>query len=472
MALSLVNNVSSLTAQNNISKTSGMLSNSLERLSSGLKINRGADGPAALVISEQQRAQIAGLKTALDNTNKAVAMVQTGEGALNEINRLLVKVRGLALDSANNAVNDANALAANQAEITNALQSIDRIANSTQFGTRQLLDGSSGMKGIASDEDVTVLKTDSTAVAGTYAVNVTTVGEKANITAGSAQNTALAADETLTLNNVSIKLTAGMTQAQVISTINGYSNQTGVIADNGGTGGATRLISRNFGTAAKISVQSNVAAGNDSSGFGTTRIEDQGVDIAGTIGGVTATGLGNTLTGTGSAKGITISLAASGAINTVTGAQGNVTVLDNSLVFQLGANFGQSAKVALDKSDTSALGLGVSTATGYANLAAIDVRNGAQAAQDALKIIDQAIADISTQRGRLGAFQANTLQSNANNLQTTLQNTTAAESVVRDTDYAEEIANFTKYQVMMQAGQTVLGNANQMTQLVAALLRG
>src|SRR5436305_6174333 len=117
MSLSITNNVASLTAQNNLSRTSGMLSTSLERLSSGLKINRGADGPASLVISEEQRAQIAGLQTAIDNTSKAVSVVQTAEGALNEINSLLVKARGLALESANSGVNDANATAANQAEI-------------------------------------------------------------------------------------------------------------------------------------------------------------------------------------------------------------------------------------------------------------------------------------------------------------------------------------------------------------------
>src|SRR3954454_9457816 len=111
MSLTIANNVASLTAQHNLNRTSGMLSKSLERLSSGLKINRGADGPAALVISEQQRAQIAGLKTAIDNTSKAVALVQTTEGALNEVNSLLTKIRSLALDSANGGVNDATALA-------------------------------------------------------------------------------------------------------------------------------------------------------------------------------------------------------------------------------------------------------------------------------------------------------------------------------------------------------------------------
>src|SRR5436305_6476667 len=117
MSLSITNNVASLTAQNNLSRTSGMLSTSLERLSSGLQINRGADGPAALVISEQQRAQIAGLQAAINNTCKAVSMVQTTEGALNEINRLLVKIRSLALDWAKTGVDDPSAQAANHAEV-------------------------------------------------------------------------------------------------------------------------------------------------------------------------------------------------------------------------------------------------------------------------------------------------------------------------------------------------------------------
>src|SRR5438445_9382761 len=151
MSLSVINNVASLNAQANLNRTSSMLSKSLERLSSGLKINRGADGPAALVMSEEQRAQIAGLQTAINNTSKAVSMVQTTEGALNEVNTLLVKIRSLALDSANSGVNDSNALAANQAEVANALATIDRIAVNTQFGTKKILDGSAGINGTTDD---------------------------------------------------------------------------------------------------------------------------------------------------------------------------------------------------------------------------------------------------------------------------------------------------------------------------------
>ena len=135
-----------------------------------MKVNRGADGPAALVISEKQRAQIAGLTTAIDNTEKAASVVQTAEGALNEINSILVKIRSLALDSANAGVNDEDAFAANQAEIENALETINRISENTQFGEKRLLDGSAGVTGTADDADVSFLKASSKTSAGSYSV--------------------------------------------------------------------------------------------------------------------------------------------------------------------------------------------------------------------------------------------------------------------------------------------------------------
>lgn len=473
MGLTITNNVASLNAENNLSRTSNMLSKSLERLSSGLKINRGADGPAALVISEQQRAQIAGLQTAIDNTSKAVSMVQTTEGALNEINSLLVKVRSLALDSANSGVNDSNALAANQAEVANALSTIDRIAANTQFGRKKVLDGSAGLTGSTDDTDVTFLKAGTTSPTGSFAVAVTTAAQRANTTAGTAQSGALAADETLTVNGVAIKLTAGQTQAQVISTINTYTGQTGVVAEVG-AGSATRLRTNNYGSNAKITVQSNVAAAATSSGFGTTAASVTGVDVAGTLGGFAATGNGNVLTGSAGAgaAGISVSfaLAAGSTTTSVTGAQGNATVTDNSLTFQIGANANQTVKVAVDNATTTALGLNVA-GTQFANLNTIDVQSQS-GAQDSIKVIDQAISDITNLRGRLGAVQQQTLESNANNLRTTLENTTAAESVIRDTDFAAETANFSKSQVLMQVGTQVLQNSKQIDQLVLSLMRG
>lgn len=468
MSFSIANNVTSLNAQNNLSRAQSSLTQSVERLSSGLKVNRGADGPAALVISEKQRAQIAGLKQAIDNSEKAVSLVQTAEGALSEINTLLVKIRSLSLDSANAGVNDDDALAANQAEISNALDTINRIASNTQFGTKKLLDGTAGVSGVASDPDVQVLKATKDTSAGVFAVAVTTAGERANVTAGTGQTAALAADEILSINGVTITLNAGLNQAQVVSRINEFTAQTGVTADV--DAGDTRLASTKYGSAASISVVSNVAAAATSSGFGTTVATDTGVDIAGTIGGTAYTGVGNVLTATsGAAKGLTLKVADDGAISTATGAQGNVTVTNNSLAFQIGPNQNQIVKVSLGRVDSTALGLGV-TGNQFANLSELDVTSASKA-QDAIGVIDQAIDDVTNLRGELGAFQQNTLSSTANNLRTTLENTVNAESVIRDTDFAAEIANFTKNQVLVQAGVSVLGNANQLPQLALRLLQ-
>ena len=470
MALTIANNVTSLNAQNNLGKASNALATSVERLSSGLKINRGADGPAALVISEKQRAQIAGLKQAIDNSNKAVSLVQTAEGALSEINDLLVKVRSLALDSANAGVNDSDALAANQAEIDNALDTINRIASNTQFGTKKLLDGSAGIKGTTSNGNVTYLKGTSDTVSGSYAVNITAAAERATITAGAAQSSVLDADENLTINGVVVSLNEGMSQAAVVNRINEFTSQTGVKADT--ASGSLRLYSQNFGLDATINVISDVAAATDSSGIGTTLRTDAGADVAGTIGGDAFTGKGNILTAnSGSAKGVVIQLATSGAnpTQTVTGAQGSLTVSNESLTFQIGPNQNQTARITIGKVDAASLGLGV-TGNQFGNLAAIDVTSAAKA-QDAIGVIDRAINDVTNLRGDLGAFQQNTLTSTANNLRTTLENTTNAESVIRDTDFASEIAAYTKNQVLVQAGTSILSNANQIPQQILSLLR-
>jgi flagellin len=469
MALVITNNVASLTGQNNLQRTSTALQRSLERLSSGLKINRGADGPAALVISEQQRAQIVGLQTAIDNASKAVSLVQTAEGALDEINRLLLKARSLALDSANSGVNDADALAANQAEIRNILATIDRIAANTQFGTKKLLDGSAGVSGSVSDVNrMTFLRGTSDTQAGTYTVNVTTVAERANLTSAAVTGS-LSADETLTINGVNITLTAGMNRAAIIARINQFTNQTGVEAVDDSANNRIVLRTLQFGSAAKLSVVST----GTGAGFTTSIQTDTGVDIAGTIGGLTATGVGNVLTAvSGGAKGLSVAVktdTASLVGNSFNGALGTVTVVDNSLQFQIGPNAGQTAKVAIDNVSTSALGLNVAGSQ-FSNLSQINVQT-ASGATDSIKVIDQAIDDVSNLRGTLGAFQKNALEATANNLRATLENTVAAESVIRDTDYAQEIANFTKQQILLQAGVSVLSNANQVPQLVLALLQ-
>ena len=142
MSLRINHNLAALNAHRNLVNTNEDLAKSMQRLSSGFRINQGSDNPAGLVISEQFRAQIAGLNQAIENSEGSINMIQTAEGALTEINNLLVSMRELAIHAANEGFNDADQLAADQAEIDNALQTIDRIAANTQFGTKKLLDGS------------------------------------------------------------------------------------------------------------------------------------------------------------------------------------------------------------------------------------------------------------------------------------------------------------------------------------------
>lgn len=471
MGLVITNNVAAINAQNNLARTSISLARSLERLSSGLKINRGADGPAALIISELQRAQIAGLGQAIENSERAVAMVQTAEGALNEINTLLVQARELALDSANTAVNDTDTFAANQAELDNILDTINRIANNTQFGTRQLLNGNSGFSGTVSDANVSFLTATSDSVEGTYAVNITDAADRGTVSNPTDQTGALAQDENLTINGVVVQLTTGMDQAQVIARINQFTGQTGVTAEN--NAGDTRLYTNQFGSNVSVSVQSDVAAASDSSGFGTGQLTGSGDDVDGDFAGNAAAGQGNVLTGNAgtASAGVSVSIAVDPAnvLQTVSGGLGNVTVIDNSLVFQIGPNANQTASVALDNVRPVALGLNV-VGNQFANLNLLDVQSTA-GANDAIAIIDVAIREVSTMRGRVGAFQQNTLEATQANLRATLENTQAAESVIRDTDFASEVANFTKMQVMVQAGVSVLSSANQLPQLALLLLQ-
>lgn len=614
MALGLVNNVAALNAQSNLMRTNNALSKSLERLSSGLKINRGSDGPAALVISEQQRAQIAGLRTAIDNTNKATSLAQTAEGALNEVNALLTKIRSLALDSANSGVNDANALAANQAEINNALKTITNIANTTKFGTKYLLNGDGGVTasivglnnsnlgqvraGIGATEglytvrvggasggtitssaaaaddaaaagvvtisggglaaavsvDVSSISTVSAAVtaiqnaldvkagAGNFVVTgsagtnivitskisataITLAGStthaetlvgvsgtetgtagaalsNTNVTNGNATGGraasnvvmgggTLSAAGTLTISgggltqNLVVALAAGDNASDVVEKVQAALNNAGAIGGGvgrftvTGSAGNNLVIQSNVLGSSAITIQADSAGTTTLTGVSNSSADTGAsgnalavfvTDPNATVSqaNVSTTGLRNEVTSGGS-TGLSFNVGVSNG--KATSGSNTLNVVDNSLTFQIGANAGETVQLSIAKATADSLGTGVNgLLTSATNLSEIDVTT-ADGAQDAIRIIDQAISDVSNIRGDLGAFQANTLETNANNLRATLENTVSAESVIRDTDFAAEIANFTKNQTLLQAGATVLGNANQIPQLIASLLR-
>ncbi len=463
MSFRINHNISSINALRNLGKTESSVSRSLERLSSGLRVNRGADDPAGLVISESMRAQLSGVRQAIENAETATAMIQTAEGAMNEIHTLLNSIRELVIHAANTGANDAVMLAADQDEIENAIATIDRIAGQTQFGVKKLLDGSSGVTGTTTDSSVAFYDATEASVTGSYAITITTQAEQAQATAGTDQTAVLGAAETLTINGVDISLASGMTQAQVVDMINTYTNSTGATASI--VAGALTVTSRGYGSDVTASVVSNVAAATTSTGIGITVVTDTGVDIAGTIGGLAATGRGMVLTGNAgtAVEGIAIST------SMAPGAGGSVNITNNSLVFQVGANKNQTVTITLNRLVTTGIGTGV-TSNMFNSLNDITVLTADQA-QDAIEIIDRAIQQVSAKRGELGVFQKNTLESSTANLAISEENLIAAESVIRDTDFAQEMAELTKNQILLQSGTAMLVQANQIPQVVLQLLQ-
>ena len=303
--LSIVFIVSSLIAQNNLNQTSNSLSTTLEQLSSGKKINSGADGPAALVLSQQQLAQIAGLNAATQNTAQAINLVQTGDGALTEVSSLLSTARGLALDAANSGVNDQDALNADQAELTNIISTITDIANTTQFNGKNLLDGSAGISVTQAPTGYAVAGTAAT-VGGTYTLSGFTAAVKANAVATSTFTaaggvTALSAGN-LNINGVNIGLNAtnANSLAATIQTVNGFTAQTGVTAVN--DAGSLQLVSNEFGSAGNFTATFSTPGTAAAVGFGilpiVTANNANGVAASNAAGTLTD-GNGNTYAGVG-----------------------------------------------------------------------------------------------------------------------------------------------------------------------------
>jgi len=307
MSLRINNNIESMNAHRSLLMNDRALSKSLERLASGQKVNRAADDPAALVISEHMRAQVSGMEQAIRNNEVAISLVQTAEGSMNEISSILVSLRQRAISAANVGASDQDMIDANQAEIENALASIDRVVSTTQFGHYKLLDGTNAAKTVTNED-------------------------------GS------------------------------ISTQEGLRFHVGPNADH----------------------------------MASTSIRDMS-----------------------------------------TSSLGRTEVAEGQLP---------------NKSN-------------FMSLADIDVRNE-QGAQDALAIIDQSLTEVATVRGELGAFQKHTLESNLTSLQVAAENMTAAESTIRDTDMAQELATFTRNQIMTQSATAQLAQANAMPQHVLRLLNG
>ena len=489
-SLIINHNTQALNTHRNLVNVDKRMKTSLEHLSSGEKIVRAADGPAALMISEQMRAQIGSISQAISNAEIAVSAVQTTEASLDEVNRLLVGMRQLAIHAANEGANDFNMLEADQLEIRNSLDSINRISEMAQFGTRKLLDGSRGVNGVAAGKGLTYIQASTKTKASPdtgYEVRVTQGATRAQLHGGELPMT----EEGKVVTGIDLTLQeagrvaryttkAGDDLNIVINSLQHEANLNGLqldvepkdfIIENGApkpVGGWT-ITHRDYGSAKTFTVVSSVP-GVLSKEEGVPEVVNNGKDIQGTINFQIAEGEGNELTaGEGTvADGLRVSYSGPTPedLNTPVG---RVSVTQNSLIFQVGPNAGQKVSISLDKVSAQSLGRNVPNESGFRSLDDITVLNP-QGAQDTMRLVERAIDGVNRVRAQLGAVQKNALESQLRSLAISREELTNAESVIRDADMAAELSEFVRNQVIAQSSMAMLGQAHQAPRNVLTLL--
>ena len=480
-------NVQSLIAQRHLDISQQSLTQSLERLSSGLKINRGADDPAGLIVSERLRSEIAVVQQAIDNSTRAINVIATTEGALDEVQALLTDIQAKVVEAANSGAFSKEEIAANQLQIDNAIDSITRIANTTTFAGRKLINGeldyvTSGVTA-ASLADVNV----QAAKFGTQSfvnvdIRVSQSAQQAQLSYALPGLTASGA--TLEIRGPegvqTLTFPASATTVQMAASINAETDATGVTAVTSGAGGINglRFVSSQYGSDAFVSVTkidpNSTFAVQDRSGATVTRTP--GRNALATVNGIAATADGLELTFSSSLLKLQVNLAeafGNGSLG-LTGALGtsSFAITEGGALFQLGPQVNTNLQENIGVKSMQANKIG-NNLVGFLS----DLQSGQSKAlhtgnfQEASEVVQEAITQVAVLRGRLGAFERNTLQPNISQLQITTENLTSSESVIRDTDFAEQTSELTRSQILVQAGTSILAIANAQSQNVLTLLK-
>ncbi|MBA6379043.1 MULTISPECIES: flagellin [unclassified Colwellia] len=514
MAISVNTNVTSLNAQRNLSKSGAALSQSMERLSSGMRINSAKDDAAGMQISTRLTSQISGLGVAQRNANDGISMAQTAEGALQSSTDILQRMRDLSLQSSNgsNSTSDREAL---QKEVTALQSELTRISDTTTFGGQKLLSGSYGTQQfqVGSDSNQTIGVTLNSAAAS----DIGLIGKGIDIAAitgfSGASTTAktFASTDTLTMTvggeSKNIDLTTGMSAADLAGQVNGAEGVFGVSAKTqvavGGFGTtnttATDVVTLNVagveisataGTtgdatvtalntaidaataealAAKGITASIVAATGDAGDdlLVFTNANGENIDVTLEIAGGATDGLAGTVSafdgaaiiagGTTTTAGISTT---SSATSTVTGrldyTNATIDISKGTAALTAGGTLGGAGAATVD------------TTTSLTSIADLDIST-AGGSQSAIDVIDAALQQIGNERAELGATQ-NRFSQTIGNLANIQENASASRSRIQDTDYATETAAMTKNQILQQAGTSILAQANQLPQAALSLI--
>ena len=504
-------NMQAANANRMLNVTTSAQSKSTEKLSSGYRINRAADDAAGLTISEKMRKQIRGLDQASTNAQDGVSSVQTAEGALTEVHSMLQRMNELATQAANGTNSKDSDRQAIQDEIDQLTTEIDRVSETTKFNETYLLKGEAGTKTInmkAHDAGLKGTLTDNGDGTATFSMDALNTGDKVSIggktyTIGGTADEAKALVKAPATTGASTKLTIGdktftLKQGDTIVYDETGTKQLFVKTTDGSTAATTFSTTAELTTASKFkndqgtdtnnaavtidNLKDYVVGGKTvSDGKTTVKVMTDAKDATGAAGtdGVddndatviskdhayelakkellAANQIGDTK---GSATVANAGAKADGSFKITTGQAEVANSLSFSLHVGADADMTNKIQVNIDAMDSASLGikgLNVKDASGNAATYAVDA-------------ISDAISKVSSQRSSLGAVQ-NRLEHTINNLDNVVENTTTAESRIRDTDMAEEMVNYSKNNILAQAGQSMLAQANQSNQGVLSLLQ-
>ena len=491
-------NITSLLSQRILKQNNSALNTSLERLSTGLAINRGSDNPAGLIASENLRSEKASINAAIGNAERADQVMNIAEGGLQEVSSLLLEVQSLVGETANDAGLSKEEKEANQLQVDSILQTIDRIASSTSFQGAKLLNGTfdftvSGQASTVSDFTINAAKL-SHGDTRDIEVVITASAQRAGLFV-STTGTLDLTDSTSTFTfevggskgSREFSFASGTTLGSVADAINTFTEVTGISASTSGTGlivksteyGSDEFVSFDIvnagGQAGGVYTLSTIDEDVATPGSVTTfanvisPVRDIGQDVGAIINGVTATTDGRSAKIATDFLDMEIELTATGATSLSTISA--MTITGGGAKFNLGPNVDINNQVSIGLGNVAARQLG-NINIGYLD----DLGSGNSSnlvdgnLETAQKVINSAISQVSSLRGRIGAFQSNVIGTTIRSLGIALENTSAAESSIRDTDFAAETASLTRAQILSQASTNILSIANSQPQSVLSLL--
>jgi flagellin len=462
-------NISSMQAIHTLNRNQGDLATRLQRLSTGLRINTGKDAPAGLIASETLRSEIAGIDQAINNSQRATNVINTAEGALSEVSALLLEVQSLTNEAANTGALSSDEIKANQLQVDAILNSINRIANTTQFGGQKLLNGTldyttTGVASTAIDNvQINAAKMPDN---GSVNVIVQVIGSaqlgEVDFTPAGVGASAVTIEVAGNFGAEQLSFAASTANSAIAVAVNALRDATGVSATLSGT--ALRLTSTAYGSKQFVSVKSVSGTFVDGKDFGQ--------DAAVTINGAKADVEGLVATVRSDNLDVELNLDSAFATDPANGST-NFVISGGGAKFQIGSIVNRQGQthIGIGSVSTGKLGndvVGFMSSVGSGGANSLVTGNTIQAQ----KILSTAIRQVATLRGRLGAFQKNVLESNVNSLNVALENVTASESAIRDADFASETAKLTRSQILVQANTSVLAQANSSPQNVLSLLGG